>query len=242
MSLLRLAVVVLAITLLSAQALVHTKPVYDGHVPIKLNKKNLTIPVTLYAEPAGEDAENIVLHAYAKAADLAPVMQAQLQQLAKRKISACEFRITVPDTEIDVGGPFLIITTSINAEVWVCTLLKKRIGDETARIIASAQPTVRDGRLHFVADTVDINGVSELATSIGGDELLQDLYARAINRLNKSDRLTSLPDKLADAGFVYQAVDVGTFNGEPSMVRVSIIGPNDLIGLARILAGFEEDQ
>ena len=242
MSLPRLAMVVLAITLLSAQALVHTKPVFDGLVPVKLNKKNLTLPVTLYAELAGEDDENIVLHAYAKAADLAPIMQAQLQQLAKKKISACEFRVTVPDTEIDVGGPSLIMTTSINAEVWFCTLMKKRIGDETARIVASAQPTVRDGKLYFVADSVDINGVSELATSIGGDELLQDLYTRAIKRLNKSEKLTSLPDKLADAGFVYQAVDVGTFHGEPKMVRVSIIGPNDLIGLAKILSGFEEDQ
>ena len=239
MSLLRLAIIVLAIPLLSAQAIIHTKPVYDGLVPVRVNKKNLTIPVTLYAEPAGENAENIVLHAYAKAADLAPIMQAQLQQLAKKKISACEFRITVPDTEIDVGGPSLIITTSINAEVWVCTLLKTRIGDETARIVASAQPTVRDGKLYFVADSVDIEGVSNLATSIGGDELLQDLYVGAIKRLNKSDRLTSLPKKLTEAGFAYQGVEVGTFHGEPSMVRVSIIGPNDLIGLAKILAGFE---
>ena len=98
---------------------------------------------------------------------------------------------------------------------------------------------MRDGKLHFVADSVDIDGVSDLATSIGGDELLQDLYARAIKRLNKSERLTSLPEKLSKAGFVYEDVEVGTFRGEPSMVRVSIIGPNDLIGLAKILGGFE---
>lgn len=239
MSLLRLAMIALAIPLLSAQALMNTKPVFDGLVPVKVNKQNLTVPVTLYAEPAGENAENIVLHAYAKAADLAPIMHAQLQHLAKKKISACEFRVTVPDTEIDVGGPSLIVTTSINAEVWVCTLLKKRIGDETARIVASAQPTVRDGKLHFVADSVDIDGVSDLATTIGGEELLQDLYARAIRRLNKSDRITALPDKLSEAGFTYQDIEVGTFHGKPSMVRVSIVGPNDLIGLAKILGGFE---
>ena len=239
MSVLRWAMIVLTIPLLSAQALVHANPIYDGLVPVKVHKQQLTIPVRLYAEPAAEDADTLVLHAYAKAADLAPIMQAQLQRLASKKISVCEFRVTVPDTQIDVGGPSLIITTSINAEVWVCTLLKKRIGDETARIVASAQPTVRDGKLHFVADSVDIDGVSDLATSVGGDALLQDLYARAIKRLNKSDRLISLPAKLSDAGFVYQAVEVGTFHGEPSMVRVSIIGPNDLVGLAKILAGLE---
>ena len=239
MFLLRLAMIVLAIPLLSAQALVLTEPIYDGPVPVKLNKKNLTIPVKLYAEPAGENDENIVLHAYARAADLAPIMQTQLQRLATKKISACQLRVTVPDTAIDVGGPSLIVTTSINAEVWVCTVLKKRLGDETARIVASAQPTVRDGRLHLVAESIEIDGVSELATSIGGDGFLQDLYARAIKRLNKSDKLTTLPEKLTDAGFVYQAVDVGTFNGEPSMVRVSIVGPNDLVGLAKILTGFE---
>jgi hypothetical protein len=239
MSLLRLAMVVLALPLLSAQALVHSTPVFDGPVPVKLNKKIITIPVRLYAELAGDDSENIVLHAYARAADLAPIMREQLQVMADKKISACEFRIKVPETEIGVGGPSLIVTTSIRAEVWVCAVLKSRIGDETARIIASAQPTVRDGQLHFIADRVDVDGVSELATTVGGDQLLQDLYARAIERLNRSHRLTSLPEKLTDAGFAYQAVEVGTFNGEPSMVRVSIIGPNDLVGLARILAGFE---
>ena len=239
MSLLRLAMVVLALPLLSAQALVLSKPVFDGPVPVRLNEKTMTIPVTLYAETAGEDAENIVLHAYAKAADLAPIMREQLQALADKKISACEFRITVPETEIGVGGTSLIVTTSIRAEVWVCAVLKSRVGDETVRIVASAQPTVKDGQLHFIADTVDIDGVSDLATTVGGDQLLQDLYVRAIKRLNKSRRLTSLPEKLTDAGFTYQAVEVGTFNGEPSMVRVSIIGPNDLVGLAKILAGFE---
>ncbi|MCP4318208.1 MAG: hypothetical protein GY789_19890 [Hyphomicrobiales bacterium] len=237
MCLLRLAVIVLAIPVLCVHVFAQAEPLYQGPVPVRLNGKVITIPVALYAETAGDNAESILLHAYARTQDLAPIMRDQLQFLADEKISACELRINVPETNVGVAGSTLVITALVSAEVWVCTILKTRLGGEDARIVAGAQPTVRNGRLFLEPGSLQIDGIGDLVTSIGGDRVLQDLYYQAIERFNRDRRLTSLPRKLANAGFAYQAAEVGTFNGTPSMLRISIIGPNDLVNLVKILAG-----
>ena len=234
---LRLAVIVMAVPILCLQALAQSEPLYQGPVPVRMNGKVVTIPITLYAETAGENAESILLHAYTQSANLAPVMREQLQFLAEEKINACEFRVSVPDANVAVIGSTLVTTALVNAEVWVCTILKTRLGGESARFVAGARPSVRDGRLHLEPVSFQVEGIGELVKSIGGDGVLQDLYVQAIARFNRDRRLTSVPRKLANAGFVYQAAEVGTFNGVPSTLRISIIGPNDLVALAKILAG-----
>ncbi|MEX3008604.1 hypothetical protein [Hoeflea sp. TYP-13] len=239
MSLMRMAAFVLAIPLLCVQAFGQAEPLFQGPVPVRLNGELTKIPVTLYAETAGEQSESIVLHAYAKTEDLAPILRQQLQFLAEDKISACELRIDVPETRVGVNGSLLVTTAIVSAEVWVCSILKTRLGGETAQIVAGAQPTVRNGRLHLEPGSLQIEGIGDLITSIGGDQVLQDLYIQAIDRFNRDRRLTSVPRKLANAGFTYQTAEVGTFNGEPSMLRVSIVGPNDLVSLAKILAGIQ---
>ncbi len=232
----RLVPFVIALCVFCAEAGAETSTLYQGPLPVKIKDRLVTVPVTLSGETTGADADTLLLRAAAYTRDLSPILKEQLQILADDNISACELRITVPETDVGAVGTELILSALVNAEAWVCTsFLKTRLGSETARITASVTPQVRDGRLHLQPGTLSIDGIGDLIASIGGNQILQNLYFQAIERFNNDPELTSLPGKLADAGFSYQSAKVEPA-GTPTLT-VAIAGPNDLVYLAKIIAG-----
>ncbi|MEM6462820.1 MAG: hypothetical protein AAF724_12980 [Pseudomonadota bacterium] len=227
MVLLRLAVFCLGFFMLGMLAHAQSGPVYQGPIPARLGEMTVPVPVTVFAEPAAVDPESLLVSVYARTADLAPVVQEILSFLADEKISACEFRIRVPETNVGASGTDLVISAQIDAEIWVCSVIKTRLGGESARIVASAQPGVRNGRLFLQPGSFRIEGISDIIASIGGDRLLKDLYVQSLERFNSDARLTSLPRILADAGFAYTGAEISSFNGGEPMIRITLIGPND---------------
>ena len=184
MPLLRFLVLALAISALCTRAFGQVEPLYQGPVPARLNGKTVEIPVTLYAEIAGEQSESILMQVYARTQDLAPLLRDQLQSLAEDSISACELRISVPDAGIGVDGTQLVMSATVDAEIWVCSVVKTHLGGETARIVADVRPTVREGRLYLEPGALRIEGMGNLIASVGGDRLLHSLYIHAIDRFN----------------------------------------------------------
>ncbi|WP_136659008.1 hypothetical protein [Nitratireductor sp. XY-223] len=227
---------VLAAWALCAQAFAQSATLYEGPLPVRIKDRLLTVPVAVSGEASANNGEEVLLHAAAATRDLSPILREQLQVLADDNVSACELRITVLEADVGANGQTLILAATVGAEAWVCTsFLKTRLGSETARIIAEVTPEIRDGRLHLQPGTLRIDGIGDLIASIGGDRVLQSLFFQAVDRFNNDPELTALPGKLADAGFAYQAVAVESA-GVPRL-RVTIIGPNDLANLARIIAG-----
>lgn len=231
-----LVTLLLATWALSAPALSESATLYEGPLPVKIKDKSVALPVVLSGQTAPDDDDKLLLNAAARTQDLAPVLKEQLQALADDNISACELRIKVPEADVGANDQLLILAATVNAEVWVCTsFLKTRLGSETARITAGVTPEIRDGRLYLEPGTLRIDGIGDLIASIGGDRVLQNLYFQAVDRFNEDPKLTALPEKLAGAGFAYQSVGVEASGVQ--RLNVTIAGPNDLVNLAKIIAG-----
>ncbi|MCY6381072.1 hypothetical protein [Hoeflea prorocentri] len=234
----RLILFLFAIFAACGYAAADTAKLYDGPLPVKVKDRTVSVPVVLTGEAAGEEAETIILHATARTQDLSPILKEQLQIMADENISACELRLSVPDANVSADGTLLILAATIDAEVWVCTnFLKTKLGGESARITAGVVPTVKDGRIFLEAGELQIEGIGDLITSIGGDRVLQKLYFEAVDRFNRDQSLTSLPSSLSDAGFVYSEARVDTASPTEPKLNVSVSGPNDLAFLAQVIAG-----
>ncbi len=196
------------------------------------------MPVAVLAEPSATADGELLLHAYSSTRDMRPILHEQLQIVAREKANACELRVAVPEANLDIREGLIVLTAIIQSEFWVCTsFLKTRLGSDTTRVSASAIPGVRDGRLFLEPGSLQVEGIGELIAAIGGEQVLRDLYQQAIDRFNNNADMTRLPDALVEAGFSYHSVALAPQGSDPATVRVSIVGPNDLINLIRIIAG-----
>lgn len=234
----RLVAFVFAVTLAFGHAAAEPAMLYEGPLPVKIKDRTVSIPVLLAAEAAGDESETILVHATTRARDLSPILKEQLQLLADENISACELRVSVPRADVSANDALLILAATVDVEVWVCTnFLKTRLGGESAKITAGVVPTVKDGRLFLEAGDLRIEGIGELIASIGGDRILQKLYFEAVDRFNRDKDLTSLPAPLLAAGFAYSTAAVDTGSAIEPRLNVSVSGPNDLVFLAKVIAG-----
>lgn len=236
----RLVAFVFAVSLAFGQAAAEPAMLYEGPLPVKIKDRTVPVPVVLSGEAAGEESETIILHATARTQDLSPILKEQLQLMADENISACELRISVAGANVSADNAHLILAATVEVEVWVCTnFLKTRLGGESANITAGVVPTVKDGRLFLEAGDLRIEGIGGLIASMGGDRILQKLYFEAVDRFNRDKNLTSLPAPLLAAGFAYSTAAVDTGSPIEPRLNVSVSGPNDLVFLAKVIAGLQ---
>jgi hypothetical protein len=229
----RLFALTAAIVLAATGALAQESPVYEGPVPVPVDGRRIEVPVRITGETLGGGRE-IVLHAYADADDLKPALLALTQDLAKKIFNRCELRFSVADASMRTDTGRLILTIRARTEIWVCSsFLKTRLGREMALVQASVIPGVIDGRLHLEPSGLSISGISDILREVGGEAVMQLLFSEIVDRFNEDPRLNLLPKSLSDAGFAYS--DVQAFGGDA--LRVSITGPNDLIGLWKRVLG-----
>lgn len=211
--------------------------IYQGPVPVKFQGETANLPVALFASPVADQADQIQLHAHTNVNDLRPILLNQLRKLADERLSACELRLAVHDAVPRLSDRQIVLKAALQAEIWLCTdLLKTVIGSDTFTLDIGVVPEVRAGRLHLTPGSVTVDGMDETVRSIGGEVLLQRLMVEAISRFNRNPKLTSLPEALGAAGYSYHAVTTGDAQIGPSTLRVSIIGPNDLVSLLATLA------
>lgn len=212
--------------------------VYEGPVPIKLKSGTAVLPVTIVAEPGDAGEAELLLHAYSSTHDMRPILHDQMQKVAREKANACELRVAVPQADLNIRDGLIVLAAIIQSEFWICTsFIKTRLGSDSTRITASAIPGVRNGRLFLEPGSLQVEGIGDLIGAIGGEQVLRNLYQEAIDRFNNSPDMTRLPDALIEAGFAYHSVALAPPGSDPASVRVSIVGPNDLINLIRIIAG-----
>lgn len=211
--------------------------IYRGPVPIKIQGETTNLPIALFASQMPEQSEQIQLHAHTDIGDLRPMLLNQLRKLAKDKIDACELRLSVLDAATHLSQSQIFLTATLQAEIWLCTsLLETAIGSDSFTLEIGVTPDVRAGRLHLTPGSVTAHGMDETVRSIGGELLLQRLVQEGINRFNNNPKLTSLPEKLGTAGYSYHAVTAGNSQIGQNTLRISIIGPNDLVALVSTLA------
>lgn len=211
--------------------------IYQGPVPVKFQGETANLPVALFASPVADQADQIQLHAHTDVNDLRPVLLRQLRKLADERLNACELRLAVLDAVPRLSARQIVLKASLQAEIWLCTdLLKTVIGSDSFTLDIGVVPEVRAGRLHLTPGSVTVDGMDETIRSIGGEMLLQRLMVDAVSRFNSNPKLTSLPEPLGTAGYSYHAVTTGNAQIGPSTLRVSIIGPNDLVALLGTLA------
>jgi hypothetical protein len=211
--------------------------IYQGPVPVKLKGETISLPVSLFASSRPEQSDQLQLHAHTNVNELRPVLRRQLSRLADEKANTCELRLSVLDASSRLGENQIFVSATLQAEIWLCTtILQTVIGKDTFTIEIGAIPEVRSGRLHLDPGSLTVSDMDETLRAIGGELLLQQIYVEAINRFNNNPKLTGLPPKLAAAGYSYRNVVTGSDVIGPSTLRVSIVGPNDLIALAKTIA------
>ena len=234
----RVVVLLLLAGILSAApATAQEALVYQGPVPVRVEGQTVTLPVAVFASVEGAQSDQLLLHVDVNVNDLQPVLLQQLRQAASNQASSCELRLAVQDASIRLNGNQIILNSTIQADIWLCSsVLETAVGGDTFTIDIGAVPEVSGGRLQLAPGTVDIREMNETLRSMGGAALLQNLYADALRRFNSDPRLTSLPGPLAQAGYRYVDVVPGGGSAGANVVRVSVTGPNDLVALVRTLA------
>ncbi|MCR9139387.1 MAG: hypothetical protein NXI27_25530 [Alphaproteobacteria bacterium] len=211
--------------------------IYQGPVPVKLQGATANLPIALFASPAPEHSDQIQLHAHADVTDLKPILLNQLQKLAKERLNVCELRLSVLDAVPRLSPPQIVLNATLQAEIWLCTsLLKTTVGSDSFVLDIGVVPDVRAGRLHLTPGSVNVAGMDDIVRSIGGEVLLEQLFEEAIARFNRNPKLTSLPEPLVSAGYSYHDVATGNAQIGPNTLRISIIGPNDVVSLLATLA------
>lgn len=211
--------------------------IYEGPVPINIQGGTAKLPIALFASPVTDQSDHIKLHAHANVTNLRPVLLSQLRKLADEKVNACELRLSVLDAATRMAEAQIFLKAALQAEIWLCTtLLKTEIGSDSFTVEIGAVPEVRAGRLHLTPGSMTVSGMDETVRSLGGELLLQRLFSEAIARFNNNPKLTSLPEKLRDAGFSYHGVTTGNAQIGHNTLRISVIGPNDLVSLLSTLA------
>ncbi len=236
-SIVRLAALVIICLALHGPAIAEDTLIYQGPVPVKLRGEAATVPVALFASPATGQSDQIQLHAHTNVGDLRPILLSQLRRLADERVNACELRLSVLDAVPHLGEGQIYLAATLQAEIWLCTnLLKTVLGSDSFTLTLGVVPEVRAGRLYLTPGTVSTSGMDETVRTIGGELLLQRLFTEAIARFNTDPKLTSLPAELEAAGYRYHAVTTGNRQIGANTLRISIIGPNDLVTLLAALA------
>jgi|GEM_PF-3509483 len=233
----RVFALVLAGLLCSASAVAEEALVYQGPVPIAFQGQTVSLPVAVFASADAVQTDRILLHADVNLDDLQPLLLQQLRLAARDRVPSCEVRLTVQDAYIRVNGGQIVLTTTVQGDIWLCTsVVETPIGSDAFTIDIGAIPEIRGGRLQLAPGTLAVRDMNETLRSMGGETLLRNLYAEALSRFNRDPRLTTLPDPLTAAGYSYVDIVPGGGSAGADSVRVSVAGPNDIIALVRTLA------
>ena len=226
------------LVLSNASAPAQDSLIFEGPIPLRLGEQQASLPVEVYMSPGPSKRGEVRLHGHTRVSDLKPVILGQLRQLIANKLDACELRLSVADANPRLQDEHIILAADLEAEIWICTnLLKTRVGRDSFTVELSVLPKVRDGRIQLEAGTVAVSGMDETVAALGGDLLLRPLFSEAVERFNRDERMTRLPDPIHDAGFRYDDITAGGQDIGADTLRVSIIGPNDLAGLIASLSG-----
>ena len=208
---------------------------FYANITVKVTDLETKVPVTLFAQTQDQSSDVLQLTAIALLEDLLPIIATAIEKEINKRHRGCRERWSAWDGEVQIVDGMVSAKVTVRVEKWTCENVlgkdvKARLARETATVRLLLQPSVVDGRLQAQLSGFSIDDLSTLLRQLGLEQFLRSWVVAELDRFNQDPAQNTLPDWLSSLGFQYEKVVLETASGAP-VARVSIVGPNNLVGL-----------
>ena len=210
-------------------------------IDVDIAGRSIATPLELTGDQQGN---SFIVSAQADISDLSIHAAAALQDAINRK-GDCEQRWSAWDTQAAVSGDALSVVSIIRVEQWLCkkvlgTEVKTKLGRETGRVEAHVTPLIADGRPQLKLAHFRIHDLGPVAKALGVESFVRRELEKEIDKINANPKLTEAPSVFGQSGYRYHQAEVRRGPDNRSYLAASIIGPNDALALAKLIAALSE--
>lgn len=223
------------IFLLCMAATADAREVFSGPLDVKVGEAVVGVPTSfdVYTPDRADDPMEITVTGVITPLldPLANLVEAELPGIG----NGCERRVSSPGMRADVSTDILTLSGQVQAEFWVCGLIKTRLGRETADVRIGVAFGVSEGRLAFRMAECRVGDLDALGQALNLGRKLCAGVQRGVDKANADFDRTAPPKNLGQIGFRYTTFRVFAV-GNTALLLATLEGPNDLARLTTFLA------